>query len=146
MVYNNLQTIRKYEVIRLPKYKTRQREILLEYLKQHADEQISVKQIVQSVDTQEISASAVYRNIAMLEREGVLKRCVRGNTKEICYRYTATDSCRNSLHLSCRICGKSIHMPSTVAEKLTGITLEKMGFEVDKGNTVIYGICKECRK
>lgn len=130
----------------MPKYKTKQREILLEYLKQHADEQISVKQIVQSVDVEEISASAVYRNIAMLEREGVLKRCVCGTSKEICYRYTATDSCRNSLHLSCRICGKSIHMPSAVAEKLTDITLEKTGFEVDKGNTVLNGICKECRK
>lgn len=130
----------------MPKYKTRQREILLEYLEQHGDEQISAKQIVQSVDAQEISASAIYRNIAMLEREGLLKRCVHRNTKEICYRYTATDNCRNSIHLSCRICGKNIHMPSAVAEKLTSIALEKTGFEIDKGNTVLYGICKECRK
>lgn len=54
----------------------RQRKRLLEYLSEHTDEQMSARQIADALATDEISVSAVYRNLSALEEEGLLKRSV----------------------------------------------------------------------
>ena len=58
-------------------YKTKQREALLDYLAQHADEDLSAQQIAGALAAQDISRSAVYRNLATLEQEGALRRSFR---------------------------------------------------------------------
>ncbi len=56
----------------MAKYLTRQRKRLLEYLSEHTDEQMSARQIADALATDEISVSAVYRNLSALEEEGLL--------------------------------------------------------------------------
>ena len=65
----------------MAKYLTRQRKRLLEYLSEHTDEQISARQIAEDLAADQISISAVYRNISALEEEGRLKRSVREGTR-----------------------------------------------------------------
>ena len=48
----------------MAKYLTRQRKRLLEYLSEHTDEQISARQIAEDLEADQISISAVYRNIS----------------------------------------------------------------------------------
>ena len=60
----------------MAKYLTRQRKRLLEYLSEHTDEQMSARQIADALAADEISVSAVYRNLSALEEEGLLKRSV----------------------------------------------------------------------
>ena len=130
----------------MAKYLTRQRRQLLEYLSEHTDEQISARQIADALAKDQISISAVYRNLAALEEEGLLKRSVREGTREVFYQYIAAEECKDSLHLSCRICGKSIHLGRTDAEQLIQNTLKTTGFQIDKSETILYGICEDCRK
>ena len=73
----------------MAKYLTRQRKRLLEYLSEHTDEQISARQIAEDLAADQISISAVYRNISALEEEGLLKRSVREGTREVFYQYIA---------------------------------------------------------
>ena len=63
----------------MAKYLTRQRKRLLEYLSAHTDEQISARQIAEDLAADQISISAVYRNISALEDKGSLLPiyCVR---------------------------------------------------------------------
>ena len=65
----------------MAKYLTRQRKRLLESLSEHTDEQISARQIAEDLAADQISISAVYRNISALEEEGLLKRSVREGTR-----------------------------------------------------------------
>ena len=81
----------------MAKYLTRQRKRLLEYLSAHTDEQISARQIAEDLAADQISISAVYRNISALEEEGLLKRSVREGTREVFYQYIASEECKDSL-------------------------------------------------
>ena len=130
----------------MAKYLTRQRKQLLAYLAAHTDEQMTARQIADALAADQISISAVYRNLAALEEEGLLKRSVREGTREVFYQYIAAEECKDSLHLSCRICGKSIHLGRTDAEQLIQNTLKTTGFQIDKSETILYGICEDCRK
>ena len=130
----------------MARYLTRQRKQLLKYLSEHTDEQMTARQIADALAEDNISISAVYRNLADLEAEGLLKRSVREGTREAFYQYIAAGECKDSLHLSCRICGKSIHLGEKEAEQLLHGTLESTGFQIDKSETILYGVCADCRK
>ena len=87
----------------MARYLTRQRKQLLEYLSEHTDEQMTARQIADALTAESISISAVYRNLSALEEEGILKRSIRENTREVYYQYIAAEECKDSLHLSCRV-------------------------------------------
>ena len=129
----------------MAKYLTRQRRQLLEYLSAHRDEQMTARQIADGMTSEKISISAVYRNLSALEERGFLKRNVRENTREIYYQYIAAEECMDRLHLSCLVCGKSIHLGEDETERLIQSTLESTGFEIKKSETILYGVCASCR-
>ena len=130
----------------MAKYLTRQRKRLLTYLSEHTDEQMTARQIADALTADNISSSAVYRNLSALEEEGLLKRSVREGTREVFYQYIAAAKCKDSLHLSCRVCGKSIHLDEADTTQLIQNTLRNTGFQIEKTETILYGICEGCRK
>lgn len=130
----------------MAKYLTRQRKRLLAYLSEHTDEQMTAQQIADALTADNISVSAVYRNLSALEEDGLVKRSVRENTREVYYQYIAAKECRECLHLSCRACGKSIHLDEEDTAQLIQNTLKNTGFQIEKTETVLYGICEDCRK
>ena len=129
----------------MAKYVTKQRRQLLDYLSRHTDEQMTARQIAAALTQENISLSAVYRNLSDLEADGLLKRSVREGTRDVFYQYIAAEECKDSLHLSCRVCGKSIHLGDAEAERLLHSTLESTGFQIDKSETILYGVCADCR-
>lgn len=128
----------------MPKYMTKQRKILTSYLEQHVDESISAGQIAEALANQ-ISKSAVYRNLSDMEEEGKLRRVASGAGREAVYQYTDCAECRAHLHLSCKECGKTYHMEQEIADLLVENLSEKEHFSIDKGETVLYGICGDCK-
>ena len=138
----------------MAKYLTRQRRQLLDYLSWHTDEQMTKPaendtadvEIADALTQENISLSAVYRNLSDLEADGLLKRSVREGTRDVFYQYIAAEECKDSLHLSCRGCGKSIHLGDAEAERLLDSTLKSTGFQIDKSETILYGVCADCRK
>ncbi|MBQ3264200.1 MAG: transcriptional repressor [Ruminococcus sp.] len=128
----------------MPKYMTKQRRLLTEYLMQHVDENLSASQIADALSDQ-ISKSAVYRNLADMEAEGKLHRVTSGGGREAVYRFSGGQACSQSLHLSCKKCGKTVHMQQQTADALVQSVAANNDFTVDKGETVIYGVCAACR-
>ncbi|MBQ5399117.1 MAG: transcriptional repressor [Ruminococcus sp.] len=127
----------------MPKYATKQRKILIDFLSSHPDESFSASLIADAL-SDKISKSAVYRNLSDMEAEGRLRRVVSG--REVLYQYADSDSCREHLHLSCKKCGRTYHMEQSIAELLIDNLNEKENFSIDKGETVLYGICGSCRE
>lgn len=130
----------------MAKYTTRQRRYLMEYLSVHTDEEMTAREIAEALTEEHISLSAVYRNLSALEEEGMVRRCVGDQASEAAYRYIAPEACKASLHLSCRICKRSIHLNTADTEALLRAALVHHGFQIEKSETILYGICENCRK
>ncbi len=128
------------------KYATRQRSVLEDYLRSHADETLSAGQITQALAPKGISKSAVYRNLAALEAEGQVKRNAKTGSKSVFYRYLGAESCRDHLHLSCSKCGRTYHMDISATNRLVDSVAKGSDFAVDSANTVLYGVCGSCRE
>lgn len=127
----------------MPTYKTQTRKMLLDYLQSHADETLSASIISKALP--EISVSAVYRNLAALEKEGLLAAVREAGGRERYYRFTAAEQCRRHLHLSCKKCGRTFHLGEAQTEALVESIAALDNFAVDRSSTVLYGICENCR-
>lgn len=129
----------------MPKYMTKQRKLMIEYLSEHTDESISANQIAEAL-ADKISKSAVYRNLADMELEGKLRRVAETNSREVIYQYADGEKCHDCLHLNCKKCGKSYHMNTEAADSLAESLSINENFIIDKERTVLYGICKNCQE
>lgn len=130
----------------MPRYNTRQRTLLLGYLHKHADESLSAAQIAEALKNENISISAVYRNLSLLEAEGKIHRASKSDDRTVYYRFTGCEECKSHLHLSCSHCGRTFHMDQPSTKKLIEAVEERSDFEIDSADTVLYGICGKCRK
>ncbi len=130
----------------MAKYMTKQRKLLLDFLSEHTDETLSAGQIADALAGEGISTSAIYRNLAALEQEGKLKRSAKPGSQEAYYRYTDCENCRGHLHLSCLRCGKTVHVEEAETDALARQLAKNEGFALDRSDTVLYGICADCRK
>ncbi len=126
-------------------YATKQRAALLEYLRAHADEALSAGRICEALAEKGISKSAVYRNLAALERSGLLQRSASSESKGAAFRYLGAEACRDHLHLSCSKCGKTYHMDVNATSRLLDSVAQGTDFQIDSTSTVLYGICGQCR-
>ena len=124
----------------MSKYATEQRKLLMLFLQCNPDKRFSAREIADALSDAEISQSAVYRNLAFLEKEGKVSRSVREGKRESVYQFVAADACRSCLHLSCTKCGTICHMKAAEIESI----LPNNGFTLDRQKTVLYGVCHEC--
>ena len=123
-------------------YMTQPRKRLLTYLHSHADETLTAGQLAEELP--EISVSAIYRNLSALERDGAVQKVVRSGSREVFYRYKEAEACRDHLHMSCKKCGKTFHMNEAETQALVEAVAKLDGFEIDRGDTVLYGVCEAC--
>ena len=128
------------------RYATKQRKRLLEVLEAHPDETLSVPEILKFVSPEAVSPSAIYRNLSSLEKEGIVKRVTLPLSQKSGYRYVGADTCREHLHLECKKCGKTFHLPLATSERLIDGVKGDAGFEVDRAETVLLGVCADCSK
>lgn len=126
-------------------YKTEQRKQLYAFLAKHPDEPYSAGEIAAALSTQSsISLSAVYRNLAVMADKGQIRRFIKEGSREALYQFIHGESCQNSIHLTCTECGQTFHMSKPVADFMQDGLSKKDGFQIDKGRTVLYGVCKHC--
>ena len=125
-------------------YMTEQRKKLFEFFKSHPDMTISARDLAAQL-VAKISVSAVYRNLAMLEREGLILRSPGKNNRENVYRYVSSETCDDKLHITCLKCGRTTHMTQKISDKLLRDVLRGDKFDIDLSKTTVYGVCKDCR-
>ncbi len=121
---------------------------MFEFFKSHPDMTISARDLAAQLVAEEhakISVSAVYRNLAMLEREGLILRSPGKNNRENVYRYVSLGACEDKLHITCLKCGRTTHMTQKISDKLLKDVLRGDKFDIDLSKTTVYGICKNCR-
>ncbi|MBQ7537615.1 Fur family transcriptional regulator [Treponema sp.] len=127
-------------------YNTEQRTALLSFLTENPDKTFSAKQIAEALAGKNISKSSVYRNIAELESEQKIKRVTKAGCHESFYQFCDNSACKNHIHLSCTKCGKIFHMESEQTERLVSDVEAADGFEINRAETTLYGLCRDCGK
>ena len=127
------------------RYATKQRKHLLDVLEAHLDETLSVEQISSFIAPDAVSPSAIYRNLASLESEGLVKRVSLPLSQKIGFRYVGSNKCKDHLHLECTKCGRTFHLPSPSTSLLIENVERDSGFQIDSSKTVLSGVCPECK-
>ena len=127
-------------------YKTKQREVLIDFFESHHDQAFSAEEIASQLKNKAISISAVYRNLAELEKDGKLRKVAKRGTRKVFYQFVDCDECKGHLHLTCTKCGKTEHLDDVDSHQIVKAVLQNSNFNLDSGSTILYGICGRCRK
>jgi len=130
-------------------YNTRQKEILLNFLRENSSEHITVQKICNFMNNAgtPVGTATIYRQLDRLVEQGIVKKYLLDGRSGACYQYTGdTKKCCEHYHLKCVSCGKLIHLDCEFLNNINNHILEHHGFVVDNAKTVFYGRCSECLK
>lgn len=129
-------------------YKTKQRGLIEETLKNSSGHQ-TVDSMTQQLTAAGFSVgrTTVYRNLEWLVKQGRAQKYSATAGDMACYQYLSDAAhCTEHFHLKCTACGKRIHIECDHINELAQHIAEHHGFQVDKLQTVLYGLCDECAK
>ena len=118
------------------KYKTRQKEHILEIIKNKKKE-FTVKDIYQELN-KEIGMTTIYRLIDNLVEDGII------NKNEKYYQYLEHCDCDNHFYLKCNNCGTLIHVDCDCINDLFSHINKEHKFKPDKEKIIINGLCNKC--
>ena len=127
-------------------YQTAQKKLLLDFLREHSRQAFTIKELAAALEGREHAPgkSTLYRLMPLLVQEGRVKRFVRGTSRQFLYQMMG-ESCRAHLHLKCSICGQMVHMGHEESLDLVRMIDKKYHFSVSEGDTVLFGLCENCR-
>lgn len=130
------------------KYNTKQREIILNYLKENKDSNITADEILNfcSQSGNKIGKATVYRYLNDLVKQNIVKKYMVEDRNCSCYQYVEEKNCSEHYHLKCEKCNKIIHLECEEFKEIQHHIAKEHNFKLDSIKTILYGICKECSK
>ncbi|MCR5388182.1 MAG: transcriptional repressor [Lachnospiraceae bacterium] len=131
------------------KYKTKQREILLDYLKSVPGDHITASDVCDFFKGQgaNIGQSTVYRQLESLVDEGFINKYTIDANSPACFEYVDQSSHQvgvTCFHCKCERCGRLIHLHCDDLSEIQGHLFDEHKFKLDTRRTVFYGVCDEC--
>lgn len=130
-------------------YRTRYRDWLKGYFAAHTDERIRARDIYQQMTREglHVNLATVYRNLDRLAKEQVLQCHKTADEDEKFYQVMRPKmGCADHLHLLCSRCGKIIHLNCGFMGEISSHLMEEHGFELNCGQSILIGLCEDCRK
>lgn len=130
-------------------YATTSRKKILEYLMENHDRTVTVADIDQYLKEKnhEVNLTTIYRYLDKLVKEQTVMKYAAQNGSQTVYQYVETGHhCEQHLHLKCVSCGCIIHLECDFMQEIAAHILADHGFALQCKNSIIYGLCKACRK
>lgn len=130
-------------------YKTKPRNIIIEYLKENADTRFTAKDIVSELNkgSEKVDRSTIYRNLERLCIEGTIVKYKESGVNATCYQYSEDHgACHSHIHAECKRCGRIFHLDNSIFADAEKRMKSEYGIDIDYGKTVIIGLCENCRK
>lgn len=124
-------------------YNTEKRTKLLNFLKQNNRQTFTAEEICHAILNGTGGKSTVYRLIAKLVDDGIVRRISDAKNRKVTYQYIGRGGCQEHLHLKCKDCGILIHLDDVTSHILEKRILKSEGFTLD-GGALIYGRCESC--
>lgn len=129
-------------------YATTSRRKILEFLKECDDRTVTAADVAEYLESQSssVNRTTIYRYLDKLAKEGILLKYVAEKGSQSSYQYVEPGRhCSEHLHLKCVKCGKIIHLDCHFMEEISRHILEEHDFSLQCRNSVLYGVCKECK-
>lgn len=130
-------------------YSTRSREYIAEYLKNNSDRILSAHDIYYHLESNDmkVNLATIYRNLDRMTCEGTVIKLKSADNDKAVYQYAGHDNCCNShVHMQCTKCGKIIHLDCGFMKEISEHLMEHHDFTLECKNSVLYGICSQCKK
>ncbi|MBR5377407.1 MAG: transcriptional repressor [Lachnospiraceae bacterium] len=133
------------------KYNTKQREVLLEYLKSVSGRHVTAADVCAYLKEHgtAIGQATVYRRLESLVDEGIVNKYIIDANSPACFEYVDSDSHAKGeicFHCKCVECGRLLHLHCDELAAITGHLYEEHSFRLDPKRTVFYGSCEKCMK
>ena len=93
----------------------------------------------------DVGKTTVYRAIARLCERGRLRRYAAHESGEAA-RFQLNPCRESHLHIRCAGCGALEHLHCEEVETLKEHLLTRHGYQLDEGQTILYGLCQRCRE
>lgn len=92
--------------------------------------------------------SSVYRMLSELYDEGeVTKFPAKDGDSGFVYQYVGNNHrCHTHFHLHCTVCGQVTHLECKCGDAIAEALRASHQFSVERGRSVLYGICAACAK
>ena len=132
------------------KYNTRQRDLLIDYLKTVPHTHVTAGDIHEHFKSIgiNIGVSTIYRQLERLVDEGTVKKFTIDSTSPACFEYDDSIEEENTscFHCKCVDCGKLIHLKCEEIKEISTHLYKVHNFTMMAGRTVFYGLCDKCAK
>lgn len=127
-------------------YITKQKNIVLECLKKHKNENLTSDNIINFLknDGYYVSNATVYRHLSKLLETKTIRRILDKNGVYVYRYFGSSENCESHFHLVCDSCGSLIHLECENLKQIYEHIKKHHGFSVDGIKTVFYGKCEKC--
>lgn len=129
-------------------YKTKAREEIISYLKNHPEQRLTAREIYEAVCDGEktVDRTTIYRNLDRLCENGGLMRFKEPNQESWYYQYSSDhEHCDRHMHAQCSVCGKVFHLDRPFVDAFAEGMIKEYGLDISPADTVILGKCSECK-
>ncbi len=126
------------------KYNTEQRQKLLEFFVNSEHQSFSAADILEKCSNYDISLSAIYRNLKLMEDEGIICKVVDNKKSEALYHYIKPLSCVGVIHLRCECCKNTYHINKHISNLIFNIAKDELNFSINSTTAFLQGKCESC--
>ena len=125
---------------------TKQRDAILRALSEQRGHHFNTDELLTYLREQgaEVGIATIYRNLHLLEEEGLLVRLSAGTESAIRYQFMG-EGIPLHAHLICRTCGKIFDQPLPSLAKVERELTEACDFTIADRQLTFYGTCKDCK-
>ena len=129
-------------------YKTKNRDALIAYLQTREGEHVTVNEIHDHFRAigSTMGVATIYRNLEKMVADGQMRKYVVDSGSAACFEYSgAQHGHARFIHCKCEKCGRILHIDRSEIEEMARLLEERSGFRMDNVQTVLYGVCGECK-
>ena len=125
------------------KYVTKNKLQILDYIKSHKDEHLTIEQIYQGLN-KKIPIASLYRIVDSLVEDGQIRKFITDINVPACFQYIGDNNEHMHFHLLCTECGKLIHLECDEVNHLVSHIQDEHDFQIDITKVNLYGLCADC--
>ncbi len=118
--------------------------MLLRLFKSGGHRSLSAADIFKECENEDISLSAIYRNLKTMEDEGLICKVAGNRKSEAYYHYVNPHSCVGVVHLKCECCENVFHLNTHVSNFIFNFVQDEMGFTINNKSAFLLGKCGNC--
>ena len=124
-------------------YSTRQRSVILDYLRANPRRKLTVDDLSAALC---VGRTTIYRLMETLAEQGDVHKYLSAEGAR-CYQYVENPAaCALHAHAVCTCCGELVHLECGFVGALAKHMRSEHGFLLDEKRTVLYGCCERCTR